>query len=150
MTDLLDLIADRLGLALVGEEFDDPEGGQMVPRIHQWTLPPKRSATADGEDFPFVLLRIVRGKEEDRGEITVRLIGGLYASDDEADGNADAVRLLEIMLGLAGQRSFTPYSMALPVRWWLGDEEQGVQPHPQYFATVELAFTRQATATKRR
>lgn len=150
MTDLLDLIIDRLGVLLTGTTWPDPEGGELAARLYKSVLPAKRSAGA-GEDFPFVLARIMGGSEaQAEGLITVRIIGGLYSATDEEAGNDDIQELADLLLQMADTRSYTPYKLALPVDWWLGDKEHGVQPHPEYYVTVDLRFKRAPTAKNRR
>jgi hypothetical protein len=153
MIDLLDLIITQLGVLTAGQKFDNPQspGATVALQFHKWTLPALDDGDAEGKYFPHVVVRVMRGKGQARAdEITVRLEGGLYANTTEVAGNADAVRLLELLLDIGGKRSFTPYSLADPISWHLGDEQYGLHPHPYYYVTVDLPFTRAATATKRR
>ncbi len=152
MTGLLDLVITRLAELTAGQQFYDPAlQAQGDPRLYKWALPPKRTDAAAGQDFPFIVARIRSGRsDQHRDSIIVRLYCGLRTDGDEAAGNADIQRLADLLLPITSSRSWPPYSLALPLDWFFGDPEHGVQPHPDYFLTMDLIFQAHATATKRR
>lgn len=153
MTDLMTLVLARLTTLVAGEVFDNPVSppATMALSLESGFLPPKRSGTSEADDINFVVARIMRGKESQKqGGIIVRLIGGIHTNGDKDDGQEDIERLLDLLLGMLDQRTYTPYSLDAEAEWFFGDPEEGVQPHPKYYVTVDLTFKRQPTATKRR
>lgn len=146
MNILLAAIKARVTTLLTGVVYDDPVGGQSPVAIHLGALPAKRSETDQGQDFPFVVIRPLGGSG-DRAEqlTTVRLICGIYSGTDEIETGVFQVHdLAERLLAIQSERGFKPYRLILPVTWKFGDESdpgnQGNQPHPFYFLTIDLSF----------
>ncbi len=145
MLDLLDKVLARIAVLTEGELWDDPstEDGKTALRGYRGMLPLKRSTPEQKHDHPLVVARILNGSEGGRqGVITVRIIGGLHTHGDIDDGLVDIDRLLGLLLRIPEQRDYLPYALEEDVAWYLGDPEEGVQPHPKYYVTVDLEFTR--------
>lgn len=152
ITGLLDQVIVRLSELTAGQQFYDPAAEALGDlRLYKWALPPKRRDAAVGQDFPFIVARIMGGRSDQRRDgIKIRLYCGLRTDGDEAAGNADIERLADLLQPIIVGRSWTPYSLAMPLDWFFGDPDHGVQPHPDYFLTMDLLFQAHATATKRR
>lgn len=153
MTDLITMVIARLATLTAGEFFDNPVSppATMALSLESGFLPPKRSGSSEADDINFVVARIMRGKESQKhGGIVVRLIGGIHTNGDKNNGQEDIERLLGLLLGMLDQRTYTPYSLDAEADWYFGDPEEGVQPHPKYYVTVDLTFKRAPTATNRR
>jgi hypothetical protein len=137
-----------------GQKWDDPEraGVKISLHLEQGFLLPKRSEAGQGEDHPFVLMRFMRGRETvSEGTVVVRLIGGIHTNGDKDAGVADIERLLELLLNILNNRgAFTGYKLLGEADWYYGDPDEGVQPHPKYYCTVDLTFKRPPNSTNRR
>lgn len=146
MNGLLAAIKARLLVLLAGVSYDDPVGGQSPPAIWFGSLPPKRSETEQGQDFPFVVIRPLAGSADRSEQLsTIRLICGIYSGEDDIETGVDQVHdLAERLLAIQRERGFAPYRLNLPVTWKFGDETDpgnpGNQPHPFYFLTIDLSF----------
>jgi len=144
MTGLLDTIETRVLAAVAGLAFDDPAnpGATVTPRIVRGGLPPKRSGgPVQGEDFPFVIVRPMRGAGNLKAlRPAYRLVGGIYTAGAIDDGIIAVDRLFEVLSGLWSDRAFTPYRLADEMTWFFGDEKDGVQPHPYYYVTFDMQF----------
>lgn len=143
-TGLQDAIKARLQEITDGVEFDDPNdtGGKSALRFYSGGVPPKRHNVNDKENFPFVAIRIVSGGSSVReSNLIAHIIGGVYTHDDDVSiGQAESIRLLELLLGLEEKRAiFVPYKLAGETKWQLGDEE-GKQPHPYYEVKLSVTF----------
>lgn len=150
MIDLLNEIKTRVETLLAPEVFDDPASGQSVPMVKLGGLDPKRSGDQNAEDFPFVVIRPLAGSGSMREEATtVQLIAGLWTPDDVLAGFTAIDRMLELLLILQQERNYTPYKLALPISWQLGDKDSQ-HPHPYYYLTVDIPFKRAPQATTRR
>ena len=112
-----------------------------VAEVHLGFLPPKRETVEQGEDYPFVLIRLLGGPDsyQSRG-FTILLYGGLYAKEI-ADGLVDIEDLADRLLSLRESRELDPYS-ACEGRVHYGDK-QGNQPLPYFECFVEIEFTKE-------
>jgi len=144
MIELLDKLELRVAAAVAGLAFDDPAnpGETRPPRVVRGGLPPKRGGgTAQGEDFPFVIVRPAGGAGSRKDtRPAFRLIGGVYTAGAISDGLDAIDQLLEALLGLWDQRAFTPYRLTDDVAWSFGDDRDHVQPHPYYYLTMDMTF----------
>jgi len=145
MLDLLDAVLARATELTKDELWDDPAttSGKRTLRTYRGSLPPKRSTNDQGHDHPFLVARILNGGENTmQGRITVRLVGGLHTHDTVDDGLVDIDRLLTFLLQIPLVRDYLLYTMEEDVSWFFGDPKDGGQPHPKYYVTVDLVFTR--------
>lgn len=141
MNDLTAQLKTRILALLTGVEYDDAAGGKISPSVHLGALPPKRSGTTPEQDFPFVVIRALLGKDNRQERtITVRLICGSYSDSDIEAGVWQSQDLANRLLALQKERGFAPYRLDLPVEWRSGDGEEGNQPHPYYFIKIDLRF----------
>ncbi len=149
---LMDQLKTRIEAILSGEIFEDPANALgSIPLVKIGSLDPKRSGQQNDEDFPFVIIRPRGGESSLReSDIVLQVIVGTWTSSDVLAGFTGIDRILEILLGLQTARTYTPYRMAMPLSWYLGDKEDGNQPHPYYYLTIDLPFKRAPQATTRR
>ena len=131
------------------------------PAVHLYALPtrrahPKGPETQElREEFPFILLRPVSGRDDDEdalaarvSEVEVWIICGVFTAGDVADGARD----LEAMMGrlrrmLLRKRLYLKrWERKLPVRWEVDDDEDHAQPHPYHGGSVRVTFQAPAPA----
>lgn len=149
---VMDLLKTRIESLLAGEVFEDPANAAgSTPLVKIGSLDPKRSGQQNDEDFPFVIIRPRTGSSSLREmDMTLQVIAGIWTSGNVLAGFTTIDRMLEILLNLQADRTYTPYRMGLPVSWYLGDKEDGNQPHPYYYLTIDMPFKRAPQATTRR
>jgi hypothetical protein len=166
--DLPRIVQTRLAGLLAGQSFDDPDGGVRALRTFVLGLPAKRETAAQGQDYPFAVIRLLGGDETLLdGKLRVRIIGGLWvnpAAGEDLDGDGtvegaadgddgrlaraerDVGRLLTAIRALGADGNYSPYSLEA-MKWWLGDED-GQQPEPDlYYITADLVFTQEPVFT---
>ena len=151
MLDLLDMVLARVA-AVTSEELWDDSVTEGLPvdqqslvalRLYKGGLPPKESAEESENKHPFLAARLLNGVEGvSLGRIKVRLMAGLHTHGTVDDGLVDVDRLLGFLLQIPADRNFSPYTMEEGVVWSQGDPKSGLQPHPKYYLTVDLEFTR--------
>lgn len=144
MTGLIAEVIARLQTLTAGEEFDNPVsvGATSPLKFEKGFLEPKRQGASAADDINFVLVRIKGGIGRRReGQVVVRLIGGIHTNGDKDAGQADIERLLGLLVGIEEKRGFTGYRLSPKPPWFFGDPEEGIQPHPKYYVTVDLTFT---------
>lgn len=149
---LLNQLKTRIDDLFLGELFEDPTNPSgSIPMVKIGSLDPKRSGQQNDEDFPFVIIRPRTGISAMKElNIVLQVIAGIWTSGDILSGFTSIDRMLEILLNLQAPRAYTPYSMASPVSWYLGDKADGNQPHPYYYLTIDLPFKRAPQAKTRR
>lgn len=149
---VMDLLKTRIETLLAVEIFEDPANvSGSVPMVKIGSLDPKRSGQQNDEDFPFVIIRPRAGSSSMREiDMVIQLIAGIWTAGDILAGFTAVDRMLGLLMDLQTDRTYTPYRLALPISWHLGDKNDGNQPHPYYYLTIELPFKRAPLATTRR
>lgn len=151
MLDLLDMILANVTTLTAGELWDDsatedlPVGEQTKKTLDTYRggLPPKDSDDESESRHPFLVARLLTGGEDvSLGRIKVRLLAGLHTHGGVDDGLVDVDRLLGLLLQIPKDRNFSPYTLEEGVTWCQGNQKDGLQPHPKYYLTVDLEFTR--------
>ncbi len=146
MNDLVDLIIAACTLATAGELFDDAEteSGQTAPTVYDSFLQKNEPGHAPKKEHPFVLVRPVGGMDTTgKSEIFVPIQCGIHTHTNVDAGVHDIRELVGLVLsGFADSSQFFPYSLDKIITT-LGDPQDGSQPHPKYYAHMELTFSRQ-------
>lgn len=155
--DLATLLAglkSELATVLAGQIFSaPPDGTPMAPRVFIGSLPPKRSVSGQGEDYPFV---VVRGKKGDDNltlsRAEVWLLCAIYTGDDVEAGALAVHRLIDVLRAwLPLHRNCVPdFRMEPDLHWEFGDDQDGLQPHPYYHGKIVVFFKAQPLARSRR
>lgn len=142
MNTLLATIKTKLTDLLVGVTYPSPDGSVTAPGLYIGALPSKRSSVEQKHDFPFVVIRPLKGSESKRERTAqVRLICGMWEQDDIVAGVTAVHDLADHCLGLQLDKSFTPWVLTdEPVSWGSGDDREGNQPMPFYFLTIDFNF----------
>jgi hypothetical protein len=105
-----------------------------APRVVAGWLPAK---TPDGEEFPFVIVRLRTGTDGDEdARATADLLIGTYSDTD--DGFADVLLLIDAIRDSLGSTPVVGdcFECVPPLTWELLDE----QPRPQWFGRVTATF----------
>ena len=133
---------------LATELFPDPTGGTSIPMVKEGDVDPKRSGAQNDEDFPFVVVRTIGGAAGSReSSVSVELIGGIWTepdADDAVQAGFDSIkRLNALLLTIAQNRGAFSARLSEPSPWYYGiNEDKGKQPHPYYYVTISLSFTK--------
>lgn len=110
----------------------DPRPPQVVPGF----LPPKRGSEHD--DFPFVIVRPVKGSCDETASATVNLIVGVY--DESVKGFEHCLNIMTRLRTAVCEKGVVAnrYQLTRPITWELPEE----QPYPQWLLlmTTEWAF----------
>lgn len=116
--------------------FETKSGSARVPSVHDFTLPPKDSASA--EDFPFVAVRPRTGTDTEEGaeqnaRATFDIEIGTYS--DTNDGIQDVLAIVDAIrssLGTQPHLDGTAFEHVGPLVW----DTPFPQPRPQWLALV--------------
>lgn len=152
MFDLLDLVGDRFALIMAGKLFDDPAplGVPQEIRVLKLGLQPKRYATDQGQDYPFVTLRLLGGDDKaTASSLRVEMIAGIYVDPDRnGDGKVDGAddmigaasaamnTVVQGFRGLGADGNYFPYSLE-SMTWQIGDKD-GLHPGPDYYQLMAV------------
>ena len=126
----------------VDDETQD--GAFIAPRVFLGGLPPKRKQGTDNHDFPFVVLRITGGEDQqNRVTIDVQIVCGVYTAENEEGGVNDLQNLISrIRALLLSKRVFGGvFDLELPLSWTTGTDEERNQPHPYYIGQLTPQFS---------
>ncbi|MEC1744122.1 hypothetical protein [Schinkia azotoformans] len=107
---------------------------EKVPQVLTGFLPSKRSAY--GPDFPFVIVRALKGSDaSEQSTVTIRLYIGTY-SEDEKNGWRDVTNIIErIRTEILKQRVIgKKFKVELPIEFEIPEE----QPIPEWFGFMTL------------
>ena len=143
--DLTREIAKFLEEKLSGLYSRVPNKGQdevlEPPKIFIGALPPK--VPNEHEHFPFVIVRPSKGSEdgEERSEVTVTLVCGVFTAESIEGGFNDLCNLVSrINISLLGKKILGGrYALELPITWQAGGEDEN-QPHPHYVASIKTKW----------
>lgn len=110
-----------------------------APKIINGYLPPKRSEP--GDDFPFVLVRPdAATSERDTTEVTVSIIIGCYAKENEYDGYEYCMnvmtRIRNALTSMKDGRLAEKYVLNFPIIWNNVPE----QPWPKWQLDMETKW----------
>ena len=143
MIELLQEIQARCEVIFVDQKFSDPAGGMSVPMVKIGSLDPKQSGAENDQDFPFVVVRPVKGLSDPReNRVDIQIIGGIWSAEDDVIHGFTAIdSMMALLLGIGGTRGFAPYRLSMPLSFELG-ENGGNQPHPYYYISVNLSFVK--------
>ncbi|HBI15021.1 MAG TPA: hypothetical protein DDY20_05835 [Desulfobulbaceae bacterium] len=138
MNDLLTILRTRIQEIAAAVSYPAPVGGTVHPAVYVGSKP--QGIDHADSNAPSIKIRILGGIDEQRERIiTVHVLCSVWSDTDVEKGSTDINDLTLRLLSLQRDRCFTPYQLALPVRWAIGDE-QGNQPHPFYYANISLQF----------
>ena len=91
---LVDTVADVLRVALADFRLRDKTRAERAPSVFTGFLPTKRSGQFD--DFPYVLVRPIEGKDSDfEATLKLRILVGVYDDSEDGQGFKDATNLLQ-------------------------------------------------------
>lgn len=147
--DLLVMVLARIDELAAGETFcrvDYSSGEMQQTQVgltsHMYRLPEKSGVDSAPMPFPYLVAYKMPSEEtEELGRVTIRLVIGLYNNTDLLAGEDDVERVMAIVFGLLQDQDFTPWSLEAPLKYGPVDED-GIQPHPEYFVYADLVFIR--------
>ncbi|WP_052087647.1 hypothetical protein [Paenibacillus wynnii] len=111
---------------------------QMSPSIHVGYLPQRNKDNLQDSEFPFILVRPGVGEDQqDNSKVTIKLIFGAKAEDDE--GFMDLLNTMEqIRIALLRKRIINNrFKLELPYKWEFFDE----QPYPEWYGIATTVWT---------
>ncbi len=150
LKDLIAAILARVNVLAAGEKFYNDKGDLVALQTFSYR---ETQPTVNNYDqytnFPFVVARPGIGAEKIQdGMIDIRLVCGITTPSDYLSGEEDLDRLLGILLQLPYNQVFNPYSLESisyrPGQYSRNPYEEGRQPHPKYYLTMDLSFIRPA------
>lgn len=112
--------------------------GSKKPVVIDGYLPPKR--TSEGDDYPFVIVRPVKGAaDDDSCTCTVQIAVGVLDADSDGYGTAlEMVRtILNGLMTLKDRRLDDRYNLSLPVSWEVPQE----QPYPAWVGMLTTVWS---------
>lgn len=115
------------------------KGGEpRAPQVFGGYLPPKRSGKDD--DFPFVIVRPVKGAIDDASTATVNLIIGCY--DEDPAGYEHCLNVLARLRTAFCARGVlaSRYTLQRPITWECAEE----QPYPQWLLLMTTEWVYRA------
>lgn len=146
MEALVNQIVARCQALLTGSASDDPtdDSGAVAVSVHAHALPIAETDEDKLAQVPYVVVRLL-GFEEQGGKVNpvIRVMGCIYTHGSVVDGATDLLSLVERLRPLVDRgpgAGLTGYKILPPVKWRLGDEDNGMQPHPFYECTADLRF----------
>lgn len=109
------------------------KGPDKAPRVVEGWLPPKGSSSSNEPDFPYVIVRLYKGEDNDkRGQVTIKIIVGTYSEEIEGWKDAGNV-IMRIRNALLITRILdNRYRLELPLKWQLFEE----QPYPEWIGEI--------------
>lgn len=138
MNDLVTILRTRIEEVAAAVSYPSPVGGTVHPAVYVGGKP--QSIDQADSNVPFVMIRITGGIDEQRERIiTAHILCSVWSDTDVEKGVTDINDLTLRLLSLQRNRCYTPYQLAMPVKWSIGDE-QANQPHPFYFANIFMQF----------
>ncbi|MGO4540372.1 hypothetical protein [Paenibacillus sp. 2TAB19] len=114
------------------------DAATVKPAVYEGYLPKRTVENQDEPDYPFVLVRMTKGRQtEDAHAVIVKLIVGVKAADEAEFLNALNV-MDRIRIAFSRQRVIAgQFRHELPLDWELFEE----QPHPEYLGQVIMNWT---------
>ena len=141
---LLDAVKTRLAALLTAQTFTVKAGGTAAVGIHLYRLPNSSLVNQLDDLAPFAIVSPLGGSDSSRTGVTnVRIMAGIYNTGADGQGDADVERLAAAILRLSEEQAFAPHVLQDGIKFHFGDPETGGQNHPEYYLTVDLAFSRE-------
>ena len=147
---LVELLAkiDELAVSEMFTKLDSSSGEDIYSQVplaaYMYQVPEEYLGDDKPEPFPFLVAYKMKGQESmSSGKIIIRLAYGLW-NEDAVAGEQDVERVIEIILGLVENQDFTGWSLDEEITYAGGDQD-GIQPHPEYFGYVDLPFMRESS-----
>lgn len=139
MIALLQQVADMAKLLTDGTEFTTNVNNQAEIVYHEYVMPPRpQGQTVDVS--PFCLVKVRGFTLYPRQGQQIELLYCLY-NEDRAMAMADMATLAGLVKPIARRgQQFGGWKLT-EISGYAGEEETGVQPHPEYYLTVLLSFT---------
>ena len=139
MIALLQQVAGMAKLLTDGTEFTTNVNNQAEIVYHQHVMPPRPQGQA-ADVVPFCLVKVRNFTLYPRQGQQIELVYCLY-NEDRALAMADMATLAGLVKPLARRgQQFGGWKLT-EITGHAGEEETGVQPHPEYYLTVRLDFT---------
>lgn len=148
LKDLIAMVLAKVAALAAGQQFYNDKGVLVDLQTFSYReTQPTISNIDQYTNFPFVVARPGIGAERiPDGMIDIRLVCGVTTPGDYLSGEEALDRLLGILLQLPYNQSFTPYSLEnisyRPGQYSRNPYEEGRQPHPKYYLTMDLSFIR--------
>ncbi|MDQ0114360.1 hypothetical protein [Paenibacillus harenae] len=110
----------------------------VKPSVYEGYLPKRTVENQDEPDYPFILVRMTKGKQtDDAHAVIVKLIVGVKAIDEAEFLNALNV-MDRVRIAFSRQRVLaSQFRLELPFEWELFEE----QPHPEYLGQAIMNWT---------
>ncbi len=112
-------------------------------------LPPKRKNPEQKEDFPFVVVRAIKGADDQtQSTLTAIIICGIYTAQGIEAGENDVQNMIDRCrrLLLATPTLEDKYLLEYPVKWEIGDpDEKHNQPVPYHVGTITTKWQMPST-----
>lgn len=138
-----------------GTEFREPHNGKATPETYREPLvvvgglPAKRQNAEQGEDFPFVAIRGLKGRlgEKDsvrEDTVTVRFSCGVFSAGSEEDAVADLDPMIQRICHMLAVRRWWDgqrWEREMPIEWAVGIPPDHSQAHPFHGGYVEVTFS---------
>jgi len=145
---LLQQVLDKMADLTAGLTYITQAGGAAPLATSLYRLPNAALDTNGPGPFPYLVARPLLLAEGARfGQTKVRIFIGLYNPGEGSEGEDDLESLAALIFQLAVDQDFTPYSLDADITIKMGGADDGGQPHPEYYLTADLAFTREAIST---
>lgn len=107
--------------------------------IYAQSLPAKKGQK-DSEHFPYVVIRVIEGEEQEDQEETkntcqITFIAGIYDESDDYQGDKDVLNVIEkIIYRLKTKKYYdNRFELTTPMKWLIYDENA----YPYYFGGIE-------------
>lgn len=132
---LIDELRDYMKTVVSEFVLSTGHNHKKAPQVLDWGLPLKKSTTEP--DYPFVVVRLLGGKDADEESIAaVRIYVGTTSED--MTGYEDAVNIIiRIRNALLEKRTLAgKYRLQLPLEWDIPEE----QKYPQWIGLIDTTW----------
>lgn len=138
--------------AIMAERTFVNELGETVSMgFHRDALPNCKTDNERKRRHPFTLVRVLNGREgRNQGQFRLMVMSGIHTSEamSQVEKSAIIEQVLDDILFLAdGSREFTNLALEPEIDWYFGDNQDGNQPDPKYYVTVQFTFSGQPRKT---
>ncbi|MFH5187112.1 hypothetical protein ACHHV8_33520 [Paenibacillus sp. TAB 01] len=113
-----------------------PKSGVCAPHVHAGYLPQQQSGSENVSDFPYIIVRILDGQDQDESIVRIKLLFGIFSRDD--NGFVDVLNLMEkVRQSLLKDRVVdNRYRLELPYKWKLFED----QPYPEWIGEADTTW----------
>lgn len=138
---LQDDLAAEVRALFAGETFENDKGERVPLAVHLQDLPLLAANDAEGEQFPFCIVRLTDGEVEDytsEHTVNVILVFGIVDHDRARTGYRTVIHLIHKVYERFAKRQQLGenYVFRYPVRWYLQDEDT----YPYFAGGMQLTF----------